>query len=136
MKYTSKTTGKELNVFCISNKTYKKFSDQGNAGMVCTSGIPELRRFCLSMAAEPRLLEAKDFLQSKLPSLLNSITFWTKSAPTPKSDHTPSVSQFFQDVKAKFLTRTDNKKLRADWINAAIIKAQDWVKEKSERSQI
>lgn len=70
--YSSKVPDGRLEVFCISNKTYGKFVEKGNAEMVQASGIPELRRFCYTMTAHSQLLEAKNFLSSMLSSLLNS----------------------------------------------------------------
>ena len=75
--YASKVPGGRLEVFCVSNTTYEKFSKKGNAAMVRASGVPELRRFCHSITADAQLLEAKNFLQSTLSSLLTSIELWT-----------------------------------------------------------
>lgn len=47
--------------------------------MVKKSGIPELRRFCRKITASAQLLQALNFMRSKLPSLLNSIKIWTES---------------------------------------------------------
>lgn len=99
--------GGKLEVFCVSNKTYQKFSEKGDAAMVRASGIPELRRFCHSAVAGARLLEAKNFLQSKIASLLNSIEIWTKSVPVAISeptveDNRPSLNyQIVEDEKTK-----------------------------------
>jgi hypothetical protein len=106
--YASKVPGGRLEVFCVSNTTYEKFSRKGNADMVHASGIPELRRFCHSVTAGAQLLEAKHFLQSKLSSLLNSVELWANSSPVlPKvEDGMPdeSIYEILQDVKAKVHT--------------------------------
>jgi hypothetical protein len=79
--YASKVPGGRLEVFCVSNTTYEKFSKKGNADMVRASGVPELRRFCHTITADAQLREAKNFLQSTLSSTLCSIALWAKDSP-------------------------------------------------------
>lgn len=82
--YRSKVPREQLEVFCVSNTMYEKFSKKANSdmvrNMVTGSGIPELRRFCQSITAEARLLEAKHFLRSSLPSMLDSLDVWINTA--------------------------------------------------------
>jgi hypothetical protein len=54
--------------------------------MVRASGIPELRRFCHTITAASQLLEAKNFLQSTLSSLLNSVELYASTPPVPQPD--------------------------------------------------
>ncbi|KAH7133693.1 hypothetical protein EDB81DRAFT_859227 [Dactylonectria macrodidyma] len=77
--YAADMEGKTLDVFCVSNTMYQKYSQKGNTEYVMASGIPDLRRFCHSMTADAQLGEAKHFLQSKLSTLLNSLHLWTNS---------------------------------------------------------
>ncbi|EON64079.1 hypothetical protein W97_03309 [Coniosporium apollinis CBS 100218] len=79
--YRTKVPGGMLEVFCVSNTTYEKYSAEGVVDMVNASGIPELRRFCYSVTAEAQFLEAKHFLQSRLSSMLSSIQLWTTRCP-------------------------------------------------------
>jgi hypothetical protein len=94
-----------LEVFCVSNTTYEKFSRKGNTEMVLASGIPELRRFCHKITAGAQLLEAKHFLQSTLSSLLSSVEIWASSAPPcPQvEDHgqDKSIHDFLEEVKVE-----------------------------------
>jgi hypothetical protein len=103
--YTSKVPGGKLEVFCVSNTTYEKYSKKGNADMVRASGIPELRRFCHTITAGAQLLEAKHFLQSSLSSLLNSIELWASSSPArpqvEESGPDESIYEILEDVEAK-----------------------------------
>jgi len=73
--------------------------------MVRASGIPELRRFCHTITAEAQLLEAKNFLQSTLSSLLSSVELWASSSPPHPQveDHAQdeSIHDFLQDVTAE-----------------------------------
>jgi hypothetical protein len=78
--YAAKVPDGQLDVFCVSNKSYEKYSRKGNAGIVQDSGIPDLRRFCYKLTAEAQLHEARHFLKSSLFSLLNSIDMWASSA--------------------------------------------------------
>lgn len=79
--YNAKVPAGKLEVFCVSNTTYEKYSRKGNVDMVCASGIPELRRFCHTITASAQLLEAKYFLKSRLSSLINSIELWASNSP-------------------------------------------------------
>ena len=94
-----------MEVFCVSNTTYEKFSRKGNTEMVLASGIPELRRFCHRITAGAQLLEAKHFLQSVLSSLLSSVEIWaTSSAPRPQVEdrgQDESIRDFLQEVKTE-----------------------------------
>ncbi|KAH8812284.1 hypothetical protein F5884DRAFT_784973 [Xylogone sp. PMI_703] len=101
--YASKVPGGRLEVFCVSNTTYKKYSRKGNTEMVLVSGIPELRRFCHKITAGAQLLEGKHSLQATLPSLLSSVAIWAGSSlPRPQADdhgQGKSIHGFLQDVK-------------------------------------
>lgn len=77
--YASKAPGKKLDVFCVSNTTYEKYSEKGNDELVRASGIPELRRFCHSITADAQFREASHFLRSTLPSLINSLELWANT---------------------------------------------------------
>lgn len=92
--------GKRLNVFCVSNKTYRKFSDQGSIEMVNASGIPKLRQFCRSILDETRLLESKKFLELDLSSLLDSMESWAQTALTSNQNHASPFS-FLEEAKIK-----------------------------------
>ena len=74
--YASKVPGGMLEVFCVSNKTYEKYTGEGDTAMVHASGIPKLRQFCYAITAQAQLLEAKHFLQSSVGNLLNSMQIW------------------------------------------------------------
>ena len=71
--YSEKVPGGILEVFCVSNLNYEKYSKKGVIDQVIASGIPELRRFCHTITAKPQYFEAKNFLQSRLLSVLTSI---------------------------------------------------------------
>ena len=77
--YAAKAPGEKLDVFCISNTTYEKYAEKGNAQLVDASGIPQLRKFCQSITAEAQFREALHFLRSTLPNLLNSVELWVSA---------------------------------------------------------
>lgn len=78
--YASKAPGKKLEVFCVSNPTYEKYSEKGNDELVRASGIPQLRRFCHSITADAQFREASHFLRSTLPSLISSLELWANAS--------------------------------------------------------
>ncbi|KAF5688802.1 hypothetical protein FCIRC_1708 [Fusarium circinatum] len=77
--YSSEMDGRSLDVFCVSNKWYEKYSLKGNTEFARASGIPELRHFCHSLTADAQLSEAKHFLRSRLSALLNTLELWATS---------------------------------------------------------
>ncbi|OAQ89902.1 hypothetical protein VFPFJ_06316 [Purpureocillium lilacinum] len=77
--YASKMDGRELQVFCVSNTWYEKYCPKGNQELVQGSGIPDLRRFCHTVAADMHLNEAKQFLRSRLLGLLESLDLYVRS---------------------------------------------------------
>lgn len=77
--YAAKVPGGVLNVFCVTNPTYEKYTRKGDLDMVNASGIPALRLFCYSITAQKQLLEAKHFLTTRLGTLLNSLQIWVDS---------------------------------------------------------
>ncbi|KAH6700598.1 hypothetical protein BKA61DRAFT_705543 [Leptodontidium sp. MPI-SDFR-AT-0119] len=113
--YASKIPGGRLEVFCVSNTTYEKFSRKGNAEMVRASGIPELRRFCHTITAGAQLLEAKHFLQSTLSSLLSSVELWASSSqPHPqvenRGQYDESIHTFLQEITAEISNKINQSK--------------------------
>ena len=76
--YSEKVPGGILEVFCVSNLNYEKFSRKGVVNYVNASGIPDLRRFCHTITAKPQYFEAKNYLQSSLASLLTSVRLWVE----------------------------------------------------------
>ncbi|KAE9366257.1 hypothetical protein N431DRAFT_419424 [Stipitochalara longipes BDJ] len=147
--YASKVPGGRLEVFCVSNTTYEKFSRKGNTEMVLASGIPELRRFCHKITAGAQLLEAKHFLQSTLSSLLSSVEIWASSSPPDphpqvedreqdslihdvlrevKEEVLNTVKQSKADFKDTFreVLSTYLERQNQSWENAAEAKGREW----------
>ncbi|RYP02574.1 hypothetical protein DL764_005748 [Monosporascus ibericus] len=77
--YAAKVPGEKLDVFCVSNTTYEKYSEKGDEELVRASGIPQLRQFCHSITAEAQFREALDRLQARLPNLINSLELWANT---------------------------------------------------------
>jgi hypothetical protein len=96
--YASKVPGGQLEVFCVSNTTYEKYSKKGNSEMVTASGIPELRRFCHTITAGARLLEGKHFLTSTLSSLLNSVGLWANTRSDSPQVNKVATNKSIHDI--------------------------------------
>ncbi|CAG9951905.1 unnamed protein product [Clonostachys rosea f. rosea IK726] len=84
--YSSKAPGNRLDVFCVSNKMYEKYSRKGNSQFVEASGIPDLRKFCFQITADAQLREAKHFLQSSVFNLLTSFEVCLSSLASSSND--------------------------------------------------
>lgn len=72
--------GRNLDVFCVSNKWYEKYCPKGNDKFVEASGVPDVRRFCHTVTADAQLNEAKHFLKSRLSAMLNTLNLWADSS--------------------------------------------------------
>jgi hypothetical protein len=83
---------------------------------VQASEIPELRRFCHSIAADAQLLEAKNMLQPRLSALLSSIDLWATSSIAACQDE---ILEFDKSIDLIFENWTNAKKkvLRCTLLN-------------------
>ncbi|QKD53759.2 uncharacterized protein FOBCDRAFT_260326 [Fusarium oxysporum Fo47] len=95
--YSSEMDGRNLDVFCVSNKWYEKYCPKGNNTFVDASGIPDLRRFCHTLTADAQLNEAKHYLRSRLSALLNSLDLWANSS----LDEQDKIEELDDSVRAK-----------------------------------
>ncbi|KAH7190559.1 hypothetical protein BKA60DRAFT_626321 [Fusarium oxysporum] len=95
--YSSEMDGRNLDVFCVSNKWYEKYCPKGNNTFVDASGIPDLRRFCHTLTADAQLNEAKHYLRSRLSALLNSLDLWANSS----LDGQDKIEELDDSVRAK-----------------------------------
>lgn len=101
-----------MNAFCVSNRDYEKFCRQGDVEYVLKTGIPELRRFCHSITATSQLLGTKNYLQSSLPGLLNSIKLVAEAEPGEDSLATPESERLILDGLRDLKTEVRAKCLR------------------------
>ena len=77
--YAESFSPKRLPVFCIDNAFYQ---EQDFPQAVKMSGIPDLRRYCLSLPGRALFRSADIFLGSQLPALVNSLEIWLEAAHT------------------------------------------------------
>lgn len=147
--YAEKVEGKTLEVFCVSNKAYEKHAKKGRIQFVEASGIPEVRRFCHTITAQAQLEESKNFLLSKLPSLLSSARLWMEKTLQEANDSTTpemireellksieetefkiedmirkKTAEFKADIKEQVLEYMDQRS--GHWEEAAKTKSYEW----------
>ena len=76
----------EPKIFYVSNSTYDECACRQERGtdqrLRSISGVPELRKFCYLLSADLGLRDAKNFLQTTLPSLIASISMRSKDEAT------------------------------------------------------
>ena len=89
--YRERAGGRELEVFCVSNRLYEKHAQKGNAEAVHASGIPAVRRFCHAVSADVQLYEAQHYLRSSLFSLVSSLHIWSSGAVRDRQE--PTISE-------------------------------------------
>lgn len=76
-KYSEHFLPKQMPVYCIDNSLYH---NQNSPLAVEVSGIPDLRRYCLSLPGRALFRSADTFLESRLPALINSLEIWLEAA--------------------------------------------------------
>ncbi|RYO92978.1 hypothetical protein DL762_001340 [Monosporascus cannonballus] len=121
--YAAKIPGEKLDVFCVSNTTYEKYSEKGDEELVRASGIPQLRQFCHSITAEAQFREALDRLQARLPTLINSLELWANTNLTAYEQE----SLILDVCVYRILTDVDKEKRYPAWEKAARGEGQRWL---------
>ncbi|KAH6682229.1 hypothetical protein F5X68DRAFT_192586 [Plectosphaerella plurivora] len=101
-RYASDTGGK-LDVFCVGNHAYEKYCERNDAALVRASGIPSLRRYCFTVTANDRLVDARSWIQTSVPGLLNSAELWASSmiAEGPSGWDKAMILKEFNAIRAK-----------------------------------
>ncbi|RYP05881.1 hypothetical protein DL765_009691 [Monosporascus sp. GIB2] len=121
--YAAKVPGEKLDVFCVSNTTYEKYSEKGDGELVHASGIPQLRQFCHSITAEAQFREALDRLQARLPTLISSLELWANANLA-----TDERESLVLDVCVyRILTDVEKEKRYPAWEKAALGEGQRWL---------
>jgi hypothetical protein len=96
---------KRLPVFCIDNVYYQ---EQEFPQAVDLSGIPDLRRYCLSLPGRALFRSADIYLETRLPALMDSLEIWLDAA------HTAGTQSFSNILDAKKL-HEDLDSMLVDW---------------------
>lgn len=92
-------------VFCIDNVLYQ---EQEFPQAVDVSGVPDLRRYCLSLPGRALFRSADTFLETRLPALINSLDIWLEAA------HNAGTQSFSNIVDADQLHEVLDSMLE-DW---------------------
>lgn len=108
--YRERTKGKDLPVFTVSNSLYSKYSKNGKLDRVEASGIPNLRAHCIGIAADAQYHEAKDFLFSRLSTLINSTRLWLDAIQV-RSDE--SAREQDKEVQKKMQVAMDTLQIKS-----------------------
>lgn len=72
----------ELKVFCVSNHIYKeqRYLPRSEAQRhLHLSGIPALRKFCISVVSESQHRAAKQFMRVSVPAVIGNVGLWLQS---------------------------------------------------------
>jgi hypothetical protein len=104
--YATKVPNGKLEVFCVSNNTYEKYSRKGNLDLVKASGIPDLRSFCYTVTAQSQLLQTKHFLNTLLGSFLNSMQIWVDKVNSDRRDSGMNPVYLRRSLNGYFKTLT------------------------------
>ncbi|KAF3031928.1 hypothetical protein E8E12_002110 [Didymella heteroderae] len=78
-QYRDNPIAATLRTFCVSNKTYWDYRNKPVATSrvyLITSGIIELRKYCVQIVAQSRLVAVTEYIKDRVPVLLGSIQLW------------------------------------------------------------
>jgi hypothetical protein len=103
--YAEHFSPKLMPVFCIDNVYYQ---EQEFPQAVDLSGIPDLRRYCLSLPGRALFRSADIYLETSLPALINSLEIWLDAA------HTAGTQSFSNILDAKKV-HEDLDSMLEDW---------------------
>jgi hypothetical protein len=103
--YAEHFSPKRMPVFCIDNVYYQ---EQESPQAVDLSGIPDLRRYCLSLPGRALFRSADTYLETRLPALINSLEIWLDAA------HTAGTQSFSNILDAKQV-HEDLDSMLEDW---------------------
>jgi hypothetical protein len=140
-----------LKIHCISNKTYEAAAKVNNEDMVKNSGIPVLRKFCYSKAAQAQLGIATHYLRTTLSGLLASCENWAESRLVERNsldvfqENSGKIMYMLKGLKADTKGTFEESKLRiksiiddqllqyfhtrgAYWVRRAIEKVEEYGK--------
>jgi hypothetical protein len=103
--YAEHFSPKRMPVFCIDNVYYQ---EQEFPQAVNLSGIPDLRRYCLSLPGRALFRSADTYLETRLPALINSLEIWLDAA------HTAGTQSFSNILDAEQVHK-DLDSMLDDW---------------------
>jgi hypothetical protein len=103
--YAEHFSPKRMPVFCVDNVYYQ---EQESHQAVDLSGIPDLRRYCLSLPGRALFRSADTYLETRLPALINSLEIWLDVA------HTAGTQSFSNILDAKQV-HEDLDSMLEDW---------------------
>lgn len=103
--YEHQVPGRRLPVFCVSNTLYKwhRNSPRDEATpLLDLSGIIQLRKHCISIVSESQLRAATEFMEQKIPALLESLQLWVQSGSgSLDAQQKQAVHQKMDEIEAR-----------------------------------
>jgi hypothetical protein len=87
-QYQDNRLAATLRIFCVSNKTYWDYRNKPVTNArphLVTSGIIELRKYCIQIVAQNRFGVVTEFIKDRVPTLLGSIQLWVDAGSPSRS---------------------------------------------------
>lgn len=78
----------QLRVFCVSNQEYRKLKYPDKAGCVkaIDTGIPQLRKFALQLAAPSLEKHFNRRIETAIPNFIDMVDSWCKKQPVANAE--------------------------------------------------
>ncbi|KAF1809509.1 hypothetical protein P152DRAFT_441705 [Eremomyces bilateralis CBS 781.70] len=109
-EYNGKFPNIELTTFCVSNTDYWNFRKKPREKAqpyMDLSGIPGIRKHCISIVAQSQLRAAKGYIEHEIPALLGSIELWVQSgAGGIDAGRKEAIRNLIDDVDKQLLVLT------------------------------
>ncbi|KAH7084158.1 hypothetical protein FB567DRAFT_528499 [Paraphoma chrysanthemicola] len=78
-EYRDHPIAASLGIYCIDNELYREHRNKpvdDALPYLISSGILDLRRYCIGLVAQSRRQEMKTFIKDKIPALIGSVELW------------------------------------------------------------
>jgi len=89
-------------VFCVSNQEYRKLKFPDKAGCVKANdtGIPQLRKFALKLAAPSIEKHFSRRMETAIPNFIETVDLWCKKQPVANAEQILATVTGPQQVRA------------------------------------
>lgn len=95
----------EINIFCVSNKDYWDHRGEPktqSAPFLRLSGIPKVRKHCISIVANSQRRIATRYIKDQIPAFLAQVDLWVQSgARTASEERREALCRSLDDVEGQ-----------------------------------
>jgi hypothetical protein len=103
--YQSEVPASRLKIFCVSNNDYwskRNLSRDQSENTINLSGIPVLRKHCISIVSEAQLQSATKYITHDIASLVSEVELWVQAgAPNLDMERKKAVIETLNTIEGR-----------------------------------